>query len=150
MTANTSALPIVQSNSRVAISFRLSVLEGPLVDEATAEEPLEFSLGDGTLLPNLEEFLVGLELGTQGRFIMDADDAFGRSNPDNIQTMPRANFPAEMSLEEGQVIGFNTPTGQEVPGTILQLSDNEVEIDFNHPLADATLEFVVKIEAVLE
>lgn len=145
-----SPLPVVADNSRIAISFELALPDGQVVEQATEREPLEFVIGDGTLLPKLDELLVGLELGTKAKFTLPPESAFGKSDPENIQTMLCSDFPANLELSEGQVIGFQTPTGDEVPGTILSVNDQQVEIDFNHPLADATILFTAKIEKILE
>lgn len=145
-----SNLPIVASDSKIAISFQLSFTDGEIIDEASASEPLIFSIGDGTLLPNLEELLIGLELGTQGKFTLAPESAFGYKQPENIQTMSKHDFPQGFELSEGLVIGFDTPTGDEIPGTILSIKEDAIEIDFNHPLAGATLLFTAKIEQIFE
>ena len=59
--------------------------------------------------------------------------------------MPRAEFAEDMNLERGQIIGFTTPSGLELPGTILAMDDDEVEVDFNHPLAGHEITFTVEV-----
>lgn len=140
-----SALPTVQENSHITISFKLSLADGTLVEQADESEPFSFTLGDGTFIHKLEELLIGLEQGTSVKMTLSPERAFGLSSPENFQTMALSDFPEEMNLEEGHVIGFNTPTGDEIPGTVHELKEQEVVIDFNHPLADATVVFEVKI-----
>jgi FKBP-type peptidyl-prolyl cis-trans isomerase SlpA len=143
-----SPLQVVNQASEVAISFKLNLADGTLVEQTEEGETIRFTLGDGTFVPNLEQMLVGLELGTTAKLTLSPEAAFGLPDSQNIQTMSRADFPAEMELEEGYVIGFNTPTGEEVPGTIRELKAEEVVIDFNHPLAGATVIFEAKIEEI--
>lgn len=144
------ALPVVLENSKIAISFQLAFMDGEIIDEANADEPMVFVIGDGSLLPNLESLLIGLELGTQGKFTLLPENAFGQQQPENIQMMDRTDFPEDMELAEGLVIGFDTPTGDEIPGTIISVTEDKVEVDFNHPLAGATLLFTAKIEQILD
>ena len=59
--------------------------------------------------------------------------------------MPRSEFPAEMQLEAGLIISFTTPSGEEVPGAIQEVKDDEVVVDFNHPLAGNEIIFDVEI-----
>lgn len=149
-TKQNSPLPVVREDSEIAISFKLSLVDGTLVEETEENQPLRFTLGDGTFVHNLEEMLVGLELGTTAKLTLSPERAFGMPNPENFQTMAKADFPAEMELQEGHVIGFNTPTGEEVPGTIHEIKEDEVVIDFNHPLAGATVIFEAKIESIFD
>ncbi len=141
-------LPIVQENSDIEIEFQLALMDKTVVEETAAGETLRFTIGDGTFLNRLEEMLIGLELGTTAKMTLSPEGAFGLSDPTNVQTMPRSEFPAEMPLKPGHVIGFTTPMGEEVPGTVHEVDDESVVIDFNHPLADATVLFTVTIKAV--
>lgn len=150
MTSETNPLPRVTDSSRIAISFELALMDGEIIEAADAKDPMIFTIGDGSLLPNIEELLIGLELGTQGKFTLSPERAFGLKQPENIQTMNLADFPDSIGVEEGLVIGFQTPTGDEIPGTVLSMNNDKVEVDFNHPLAGATLLFTAKIEQILD
>jgi FKBP-type peptidyl-prolyl cis-trans isomerase SlpA len=59
--------------------------------------------------------------------------------------MPRSDFPIDMSLEPGIVVAFDLPSGDEVPGTVVEVSEHEVQVDFSHPLAGHDLVFEVEI-----
>ncbi|WP_321323758.1 FKBP-type peptidyl-prolyl cis-trans isomerase [Thiomicrorhabdus sp.] len=143
-----SPLPVVEENSEIAITFKLELPDGTVVEETPENEPMRFTLRDGTFINTLEDLLVGLELGTQAKLTLSPGHAFGFPDPDNYQTMQRSDFPADMPLEKGYVIGFNTPTGEEIPGTLYEIDENEVVVDFNHPLAGATVIFTAKIEEI--
>lgn len=145
---SSEALPVVKEGSEVAISFKLELTDGTLVEATPENETLRFTMGDGTFVYTLEEMLIGLELGTQAKMTLSPERAFGVSNPENFQTMSRSDFPEDMPLKIGHVIGFNTPTGDEVPGTIHDVKDDEIVVDFNHPLADTTVVFTAKIEEI--
>ncbi|WP_319379841.1 peptidylprolyl isomerase [Thiomicrorhabdus sp.] len=143
-----SPLPVVQENSELSISFELRFADGTLIEKAEADEPLKFQIGDGTLIPALESLLVGLEQGTSAKFTLPPERAFGAHDPQNLHLMSRSDFPEDMPLEEGHVIGFNTPTGEEVPARVHQVNEAEVTMDFNHPLAGQTILFTAKIEMI--
>ncbi|WP_173271762.1 FKBP-type peptidyl-prolyl cis-trans isomerase [Thiosulfatimonas sediminis] len=138
-------LPRVQADSEISLAFKMELLGGSLVEEAPEDAPLRFQLGQGEFLDKLEALLVGLELGTTAKLTIGPEGAFGFSDPQNIHSMDLADFPLDMPPQKGQVIGFSTPTGQEVPGTIKAVNDGRVLVDFNHPLADATVLFTAKI-----
>lgn len=143
-----SPLPIVNECSEIEIAFQLALVDGTVVEETAQDEVLRFTLGDGTFLSRIEEMLVGLELGTTAKLTLSPERAFGLSDPNNRQAMNRSDFPEGMPLEVGHVIGFNTPTGEEVPGTVDAVEGDTIVIDFNHPLADATVLFTATIKAI--
>ena len=143
-----SSLPIVLEESEIAITFKLELPDGTLVEQTEENESFRFKIGDGTFIANLENLLVGLELGTTAKLTLSPERAFGLPDANNFQTMDKADFPADMPLEAGHVIGFNTPTGDEIPGTIHQVEGGKVVVDFNHPLAGATIIFSAKIEEI--
>lgn len=143
-----SPLPVVKEASDIEISFELSLPDGRLVEKTEEGETLRFTLGDGTFVRNLEEMLIGLELGTTAKLNLSKENAFGSSDPSNIQSLARSEFPPEMPLEVGHVIGFDSPTGEVVPGTIKAVSDESVLVDFSHPLADTAVLFTATIKAI--
>ena len=112
-------------------------------------EPDTMTLGDGTLAPMLEQWLIDLVPGERHVFLLDPWQAFGASQPDLIQTMPRSDLPAELDFEVDQLVEFAMPSGQTVAGRILEIADDSVRVDFNHPLADLAIEFEVEIVRIL-
>lgn len=149
MSEKTSSLPCVTENSEIQLQFKLSLPDGTVVEETQAGEEFIFKIGDGTMIPNLEQMLIGLEEGTTAKLTLSPERAFGEADSANFQTMSRADFPADMQLEPGFVIGFNTPTGEEVPGTIFEVNGEDIVVDFNHPLAGATVMFEATVVKVI-
>lgn len=144
MTADIKTLTI-GPGSEVLMHFTLSLQDGTVADTTRDGEPLRFVMGDGTLIEGLELALYGLSEGEQQCIIIGPRDAFGFPDEDNIHTMPRSEFPKDLQLEVGQIIGFSTPSGEDVPGAIMELKDDEVVVDFNHPLAGHEIVFEVEI-----
>lgn len=137
-------------DSTVDIKFSLCLMDGTVVDQTEDDETLQFTLGDGTLFEGLERWLVGLEEGEQKQFTLFPEDAFGNPDPDNLVVMTRDQFPDEMELIRGLVIGFNGEAGEEVPGTIVAVEGDAITVDFNHPLAGQVLLFDVKVEKIYD
>lgn len=136
-------LPICQG-SPVTLLFTITLEDGTVV-EATGDEPFEFVMGDGTLIEGLELALLGLRPGDTQTIDLPPREAFGFPVEGEVHTLPRDQFDASMQLERGQIIGFTTPGGDEVPGIIRELADDEVVVDFNHPLAGHRITFAVEI-----
>ncbi|MBV1873363.1 MAG: peptidylprolyl isomerase, partial [Gammaproteobacteria bacterium] len=81
-------------------------------------------------------------------FQLTAAEGFGEHQQANIQRMKRSQFDESLKLETGLMISFAQQDGKELPGTVASFDDEEVYIDFNHPLAGRALSFAVEILAV--
>ena len=133
----------IEQGTKVTMSFSLALENGELIDSNFDTEPATFVLGDGNLLPGFEIPLQGLKAGDQGEFIISPENAFGQRNPENIQQLGRDNFDQE-SLNVGDVFSFQNGEG-ELPGVVIEVGDNLVRVDFNHPLAGRNIIFKVNI-----
>jgi FKBP-type peptidyl-prolyl cis-trans isomerase SlpA len=106
---------------------------------------LECVLGDGTLREGMEMALYGLTEGDEQTLTLTPQQGWGERDPALVHRLPRSDFPADMVLEPGQIIAFEGENGEELAGTILALDEEQVEVDFNHPLAGHEVVFWVKI-----
>ena len=120
---------------------------GDVVDSNFEKDPASFVFGDGNLPEGLSN-LIGLKAGDDGEFTVLPEKAFGMHNPSNIQTFKRFEFGADITLEEGLVLSFEDAANSELPGVVKSFDDQEVLIDFNHPLAGEILTFKVAIRDV--
>lgn len=134
--------------SRVTLHLSLTLEDGTEVLSTFDDEPLSFTMGDGTLAPGLEEMLLDLPAGADTRLLAEGAAVFGAPDPDLVHDLPVADLPADFAAEPGQVIAFATPGGQETPGTVLALTDEHVRVDFNHPLARRGLHARVQVRTV--
>lgn len=139
----------VGPGSEVAIRFCLSLEDGTVVDETEGDEPHRFIIGDGSMIEGLEECLYDMPLNEEQTFLISPDEAFGYPDTDNIHEIARSEFPEDMELAEGVVVNFSTPAGDDVPGMIIGLLDDKVQVDFNHPLAGRNLAFRVELIEVV-
>jgi FKBP-type peptidyl-prolyl cis-trans isomerase SlpA len=146
--ATSSGVVLVGEHSDIEIRFALSMANGTLVEQTEEGETLRFTLGDGTFLHKLEELLIGLEMGTTATFTLPPEQAFGHPDAANYQTLSRSDFPVDMPLQEGYVIGFQAPSGDEIPGKVERLEGETVVVDFNHPLAGQSVVFKATIVAI--
>lgn len=141
-----SAQANIGYGSQVRLHYRISLEDGTVADSTWDDnEPLEFTLGDGTMIEGLELAIIGLKAGDQQTLRIGPEQAYGFHDPNNVHVMPRSDFADDMNLEQGLIIGFTTPSGMELPGTILSVEDDEVKVDFNHPLAGHEITFAVEI-----
>jgi FKBP-type peptidyl-prolyl cis-trans isomerase SlpA len=133
----------IETGMSVTLHFSLVLEDGHIIDSNFESEPATFSVGDGNLLPGFESTLMGLVNGDEREFTIPPEQAFGQHNPQNVQAVERGNFDQE-ELELGAMFSFQNGDG-ELPGVIVDVDDDEVMIDFNHPLAGKNIIFQVKI-----
>jgi FKBP-type peptidyl-prolyl cis-trans isomerase SlpA len=131
--------------STVTLHLSLTLEDGTVAEDTFGGEPHTFRMGDGTLLRGLELGLYGLRPGDTQRLRLDPEQAFGLRDPANVHTLPRSQFTADVEPEPGLIVAFATADGTEIPGAILAVSEDGVEVDFNHPLAGHTIVFDVEI-----
>ena len=135
----------IYHGSEVLMHFTISLQDGTVAETTEGEDPLHFVMGDETLAEGLELALFGLKAGDKQSLKIGPETAYGYPDPDNVQSMERADFPDDMELERGVIVSFALPDGEEYPGTITEVGDKQVTVDFNHPLAGHEILFDVEI-----
>ncbi|MFC1578864.1 peptidylprolyl isomerase [Pseudomonadota bacterium] len=138
----------VSEGTRVYLNFSVSLEDGSEVDSNFGGEPVDFEVGDGSLLPGFERRLFGMSAGERQIFTVPPEDAFGQPNENNVQRISRAQFDDDSELEIGLVFSFADATGGEVPGLVVAHDEEEVTVDFNHPLAGRNILFDVLVHRV--
>ncbi len=133
----------VGPDREIKLHFAIHLENGDLIDSTFEREPVSFRYGDGNLLPGFERAMDGLVAGDHQHLRMLPEQGFGMHNPSNVQWLPRQQF-SDMTLEPGLVVSFAASEG-ELPGVVRRVEGDQVELDFNHPLAGHTLLFEVKI-----
>jgi FKBP-type peptidyl-prolyl cis-trans isomerase SlpA len=138
----------VSEGTRVYLNFAVSLEDGSEVDSNFGGDPVDFEVGDGSLLPGFERLLFGMSAGERQIFNVPPEDAFGQPNENNVQQIPRAQFDDDLELEIGLMLSFADASGGELPGLVVAFDDEDVTVDFNHPLAGRNILFDVLVHRV--
>ncbi len=136
--------PRIGTDSIVTLHFAVGLAGGEQVDSTFDRQPATFKMGDGSLLPGFEQAIVGLKAGERKVLEIAPEQGFGAHNPNNVQQLPRSQFET-IELSEGLIVMFSDAANGELPGTIRAFDDQQVTVDFNHPLAGKPLTFEVEI-----
>ena len=144
----------IQKNHVVALSYELTV-DGNIVDSATEEQPLEYIHGNNMLIPRFEEEVDGKEAGEDFAFTLSPEEGYGEHNPKMRFDIPKESFAIDGAIREdllvvGRVIPMLNSAGQVCHAQIIEVKDNDVTVDFNHPMAGKTLNFKGKVVSVRE
>lgn len=140
--------PEIRHHSQVTMHFSLTLEDGTEAISTFEETPLEFQMGDGTLQPGLELGLFGLRSGDNQTLTLNPDQAYGWHDEQMIHQLPLSDFADKLEPAPGQIVAFATADGEEAPGIVLAVDDNQVKVDFNHPLAGHNVVYRVEILSV--
>ncbi len=134
----------------IAIEYSLKDAKtGEDLDTNVGGKPLEFISGTGQIIPGLENELVNMEVGTKSDVMVNCVDGYGEVNEEAIQTLPKEQF-AGVELVAGMSLYGTGENGETVQVVVASFTDEEVTIDYNHPMAGRDLMFTVKILEVRE
>jgi FKBP-type peptidyl-prolyl cis-trans isomerase SlyD len=134
----------VDKDMIVSVHYRGTLTEnGEEFDSSHGGDPLTFMVGKGQMIPGFEEEIMGTEKGDKKSFDLEAERAYGQHDPTGIQKVPKDQFPED--IEVGSVLAAEMEDGQQVPLSVVEISDDGVTIDFNHMLAGKNLTFEVEI-----
>ncbi len=132
---------------RVTLHYRLAC-NGEEIANTFTTEPATFQFGQGDIDPRLEALLMGLQAGDHRIYELEPGAAFGDHDAGMVHELPRGDFGADIALIPGHEVEFSLPNGQTLHGIIRGFSPDNVEVDFNHPLAGLPVRFEVKILAI--
>lgn len=148
MSGDGETMVTVSEGTRVFLNFSLSLEDGSEIDSNFDGEAIDFAVGDGSLLPGFERLLFGMRPGERQLFTVSPENAFGQPNENNVQRIDREHFDDDIQLQPGLVCSFADAAGGELPGMVIAFDDQEVTVDFNHPLAGRTILFDVQVHRV--
>ena len=143
----------IQPNTHVILDYELRDDAGELLDASDAEdgEPIEYVHGYGMLVPGLEAALVGLRPGDEREVVVPAEAGYGERDESLVLSLDKGDLPQGAeggSVEVGDELVAESPEGDEIAMTVVELKDDVVVVDANHPLAGMTLHYQVKVVEV--
>ena len=135
----------IEANKVVTMKFTLTDDAGNVLDSTDNGGPFSYISGTGMVLPKLEEAVSIMMIGAKKQLKLDATDGYGNLNEDAVQVVGKENFPADFNLEVGMEYMASNPDGMQMPFVITEVRDEDVTIDFNHPLAGKNLNFDLEL-----
>ncbi len=134
----------VKDDVVVSMDYSLHV-DGELIDSSQGQEPLDFIQGSGSIIPGLENELYGMKIGESKKVVVSALDGYGELHEEAFTEVPRDQFPSDIPMEVGTEIQVRDEEGHPMHSRIVEVNDDSVKLDFNHPLAGKELHFDIKI-----
>ncbi len=135
----------VADDTVVSLDFTLHLDDGQVVGSSKDGDPLQFLHGHGQIIPGLETALAGMSLGQEKDVVVEPDEGYGKRNPEALQLVPTDAFPPNTELSPGMGLQMRDQQGRVFQAYVVEVRDDGVVLDFNHPLAGKTLHFHVKV-----
>lgn len=148
----------VAPNKFVSLGYELYVgnsEERVLMEETTPDRPLTYIQGMGMMLPEFEKNIFGLKAGDKFDFTLTTEQAYGPRVDEAVEELPKEIFltpegKLDAAVQEGATLPLYTPDGEMIRGSVLEIREDIVVMDFNHPLAGEELHFIGEIYDVHE
>ncbi len=141
----------IQGNERILISMTANVENGEVFDEIPIDQPLEVQLGSGKLFETVEKALIGMQSGESRTVQIPPEYAYGPEHKNLIHSLNRNVFGDKLSPEPGMVLSLTVDkdgSKEKVPATVMMVNDEEIVVNFNHPLAGQTLVYTVNLHQI--
>lgn len=137
-------------NDKVRVHYKGSLQDGTVFDSSEKRQPLEFVIGHGMVIPGFENGVIGMSEGDTKVISIQSEDAYGSYKDDLIGVVDRSRIPDDINLEIGMVLQVRSPEGGVTNVTVSKITDANVTLDLNHPLAGKELVFEVRLLEILQ
>jgi peptidylprolyl isomerase len=137
----------VKTGDTISVIYTGRLQDGEVFDSnAAGGAPLKFTVGAGQLIKGFDQAVLGMLPGDKKTVTIPPAEGYGERQEDHIVSLPKAKVPAEMNLELGMKVQLSSGTGHTLPAVVVEIGDDAVRLDANHPLAGKTLEFDIEIK----
>ena len=131
---------MVEPGRTVKVHYKGTLDDESVFDSSEGRDPLEFQIGSGQVIPGFDAAVQQMEVGSTKTIKIPCAEAYGEVRQDMIAMIPHEQFPDELNPEVGQTLNLQTPQGS-LPVSVVEIKDDGVMIDGNHPLAGEDLTF---------
>jgi peptidylprolyl isomerase len=140
----------VKFGDTVKVHYTGRLDNGKVFDNTDDKGPLTFMLGDGMVIPGFEQALVGMKPGEEKTVKISALRAYGPYLKELVVEVGKDKFVDDIDPEVGQRLQINQPDGKKFMVTVADISDSNVILDANHPLAGKDLTFDIHLIEIIE
>ncbi|MCP9200377.1 peptidylprolyl isomerase [Gramella sp. GC03-9] len=136
----------VKQNDAVKVHYTGKLEDGQVFDSSVERgEPIEFTLGQGQLIPGFEDGLIGMEVNEKKTINIPKEEAYGEPKAELIQEVDKNQLPEELKPEVGMPLVSKSPDGREINLVVTEVKDDSIVVDANHPLAGKDLIFDLEV-----
>ena len=135
----------VEQNKNVSVHYTGKLKDGSVFDSSVDREPLNFTVGEGKLIPGFEQGIVGMGVNEKKLIEIPFNEAYGEVKEELIQEVSKSNLPSDLTPEVGMQLQSNGQDGSTILVTIVKVEEDKIVVDANHPLAGKDLLFDIEV-----
>jgi len=141
-------MAIVKEGNKINIFFEAKLKTGEIVLKTEEDHPLKVTVGEKAIPKSIEKALVDMKVGETKTITLEPTEAFGPRVEDLVVDLPKEGFGPDTNLEIGSKISMKSPEGKTFAGIVIKVKDDNITVDFNHPLAGKNLVFTVTVVSI--
>lgn len=138
----------VQTGDTVKVNYTGKLMDGTVFDTSDGRDPLEFTIGQGQLIKDFEQAVIGMNPGDTKTVQIESQNAYGPHHDQLVFIVPREQLPEDIDPQVDQRFQMTADNGQDLVVTVTAASENDVTFDGNHPLAGKDLTFEIELVSV--
>jgi FKBP-type peptidyl-prolyl cis-trans isomerase 2 len=142
-------MPEAKSGDTVRVHYTGKLDDGTEFDSSLNREPLEFTLGEGQVVPGFENAVMGMNTGESKTAEIPPEEAYGPHRQELVLEVDSSELPEDLNPQKGQRLQMRQPDGQTVIVEITDVSESSITLDANHPLAGESLTFDIELVEIL-
>jgi len=133
---------------KVKIHYKGTLSDGEVFDSSEGREPLEFVVGSGQVIVGFDEAVTGMEVGEKKSVLIPVHKAYGEKKDELVMSVPTAHVPPDLEVEIGMMLEMGGAQGEVIRVKVVDITDEEVVLDANPPLAGKDLNFEIELVSV--
>ena len=138
-----------QAGDKVKVHYTGTFDDGTVFDSSDGRDPLEFTLGEGMVIPGFDEAITGMEPGEEKDVHIPVDKAYGPRRDDLSFSVPRSQVPDGMDPKVGDRLQVQRKDGEAAVVTVAAVDEDEITLDANHPMAGKDLNFKLNLVEIV-
>jgi FKBP-type peptidyl-prolyl cis-trans isomerase 2 len=135
---------IVKKGDKVKVEYKGTLDDGTVFDSSEGKEPIAFEAGSGQVIKGFDNAVIDMKNGEEKKINIKSTEAYGDVNPALVKKVPKAALQGQ-EPKPGMMLLLQAPDGRKFPARITEVTDKEITIDLNHPLAGKNLNFDIKV-----
>jgi peptidylprolyl isomerase len=141
-------MALAKTGDTVKVHYTGKLGDGTVFDTTFEGTPMEFTIGEGRLIPDFEQAVIGMEPGESKSIHIDFINAYGPHREEMVKIFDKKDLPEDLNPQLNQQLQVQQPDGRPFIVTVTEVSEESVTLDANHPLAGKDLTFDIQLAEI--
>jgi len=139
---------VIKSGDKIKVHYTGTLKDETVFDKSKEDAPLEFTVGSGQLIPGFDKAVIGMKVNEEKKIMLKPEEAYGPRDEKLTRKFPLSSLPENIKPEKGMPLTMTNQNGQQFQVIVTDVTEKEIAVDLNHPLAGKELTFDIKIVSI--